>query len=166
VVVCDGGITGDRDLHASFTLEPGFLQLILNKGSDLLFFDASELGPDRSAGRFPDGGASLSVLAAPTPGSANAEPAPPPEGTFVRGDANGDSSVNVTDMTEILGFLFRSRPAPACRDRLDTDDDGKIDISDALYIGAALYRHGLPFPEPFPDAGLDPTPDEIPCAAE
>ncbi len=166
VVFCDGGVTGDRDLHASFTLSPGFLQLILNKGSDLFFFDASQLEPDRSAGRSPDGSEGLSVLAAPTPGSANEGPAPPPEATFIRGDANGDTWINVTDMTGILGFLFHSRPAPACRDRLDADDDGEIDISDALYVGAALFRHGPPFPEPFPDPGLDPTPDEIPCAEQ
>ncbi len=82
---------------------------------------------------------------------------------YIRGDANGDGRVNITDMTITLAFLFQSQPAPDCLDQFDSDDDGKVDTADALRIGQALYLHGPPLASPFPSAGTDPTADGLKC---
>ena len=130
-------------------------------------FDGAKIGPDESAGRYPDGGSKIDVLSAPTPGLPNAEPGSgPPEGEFIRADANSDGRVNVTDMSFILKVLFHGGDAPACEDRLDADDNGAIEVTDALAIGNALFRDGPAFPPPYPDEGTDPTPDSLPCPAE
>jgi hypothetical protein len=172
VIFLDGDTANPNDLHANFTLTPGgFLQLALNNGSDLVFFDASGLASDFSAGRSPDGDSSFVALAAPTPGAANSAPAgegggeeePPPEGEFVRGDVTADERVSLTDMLAILGVLFRGEPPPACRDRLDANDSGGIELTDVVYLGNAVFQDGPRIPPPFPQPGIDPTTDGLPC---
>lgn len=167
VVHLDADTSKKTGLHANFTLLPGAqLQILINKGSDIFFFDGKKLGPDQSAGRFPDGDSKVSILSEPTPGEANKEPSSSPkptEASFVRGDANGDRRLNITDMTTILKVLFQSEPFPKCQDQLDSNDDGAINLTDALYIGGALFLHGPPPPPPYPQQGTDPTPDSLLC---
>ena len=169
VIFLDGDTASENDLHASLLpAESGVLQLTVNKGSDIFTFDTSRLAENQSGGRSPDGGSTLAPLSAPTPGAANAEPAQPievKEGTFLRGDANSDGRVNVTDMTWILKTLFQANPLPACEDRFDANDDGAINLTDVLFIGRSLYQHGPAIPPPFVSAGKDPTVDSLPCPA-
>jgi hypothetical protein len=88
-----------------------------------------------------------------------------PEATppFIRGDANADGAVNITDPIAILGTLFLGAPRPACEDRDDTNDDGVLNITDGIYLLAHLFQGGPPPPEPYPGAGEDPTADALPC---
>ena len=62
----------------------------------------------------------------------------------------------------ILGYLFQGRPAPLCQDTADSNDDGKIDISDAVYLLNYLFRGGS-LPEPVSKKGFDPTVDGLDC---
>jgi hypothetical protein len=173
IVFLDGDTENPDDLHGSFTVTPGSVQLFLTNGTDIfdqVFFDGRVLAvPDTSAGRFPDGQqGTIGFLSSPTPGAPNAEPGEPPdpeplEGEFIRADANGDGRLNISDMQQILGVLFAARPAPSCRDRLDANDDGRADVSDALFIGNFLFNRGPRIPEPFPDPGQDPTADSLEC---
>ncbi|MGQ9590490.1 MAG: dockerin type I domain-containing protein [Planctomycetota bacterium] len=167
VIFLDGGTSEEDDFHAEFAIEPGKpFTIVVNKGSDVFSFDGSKLGPDVSAGRHPDGASRIEVLSEPTPGGPNAEPAGevgPAEGTFVRGDANEDGRVNLSDMTRILQVLYRGAAAPACEDRMDANDDARVDASDPVYVGNALFSRGPTFPPPFPGAGVDPTPDALRC---
>lgn len=169
VIFADGDSSNDKDLHASFKLATsGSLQLVVNKSSDLFFFDASRLGPDESAGRYRDGLAAISKLTRPTPGAANSEPAQaasPAQSPFLRADANSDGRVNVSDMTTILRVLFQGLEGPLCKDRLDSNDDGVVNLADVLFIGQSLYQKGPPIPAPFPAAGTDPTADVLECPA-
>lgn len=83
--------------------------------------------------------------------------------TFVRGNTNNDLRIDLSDAVAILNFLFLGIPAAApCRDALDCNDDGKIDLSDPIFELAFLFQGGAPIPAPYPDAGLDPTPDSLP----
>jgi len=85
-------------------------------------------------------------------------------GGFIRGDANSDGLVDVSDAVSILGDLFLGRPAEAaCRDALDANDDGLVDISDAIFSLGYLFIGGPPIPAPYPTPGPDPTPDSLPC---
>ncbi len=90
---------------------------------------------------------------------------PPSELTFVRGDANVDDVVDLSDGVAILGNLFLGNRAPApCHDALDADDSGGLEITDAVYVFGFLFRGGPRMPEPYPDFGFDPTPDGLPCS--
>ena len=154
-------------IHTNFRLPTtGRAQLLVNRGSDIVNVDASLLAPDRSAGRSPDGARTIDVLATPTPGAANSGPFLPPasmDADFVRGDADENGRVNVQDMSRIVQVLFEAAAAPPCRDRLDANDDGDLDLTDATFVGDALFRRGPPPPDPFPELGPDPTADDLEC---
>ena len=83
-------------------------------------------------------------------------------GEFIRGDSNGDLSVNVLDAIATIFFLFQGLPLP-CPDAADFDDTGTVNIRDALGILGYLFRHEAPPPAPFPEAGIDPTEDGMDC---
>ncbi len=83
-----------------------------------------------------------------------------PQGkTFIRGDADGDGQpLNLADVITIAQYLFRGAAAPSCLDAADSNDDGEVDISDAVYILFFLFIGGSPAPPlPYPGPGTDPT---------
>jgi hypothetical protein len=82
---------------------------------------------------------------------------------FVRGDANRDSKVDISDGVAIFGFLFLGQPNPGCDDAMDANDSGRVDISDGIYDLSFLFTGGTRPLAPFPDCGGDPTPDDIGC---
>ena len=86
------------------------------------------------------------------------------EAAFRRGDANCDGVVDIADAITVLAYLF-SGGSVICRAALDGNDDGALDIADAIYVLAYLFAGGAPPPPPFPEPGLDPTPDALECAA-
>jgi hypothetical protein len=85
---------------------------------------------------------------------------------FIRGDANRDGRVNVSDAVAVLEHLFRGN-LMSCLDAGDFDDDGDVNITDAVNILGYLFQPGprAPVPPPFESAGFDPTPDALDCKA-
>jgi hypothetical protein len=84
-----------------------------------------------------------------------------PERTlFIRGDANRDSTLNITDMIRILHFLFGGRTVD-CLDSTDVDDSGQIDLSDVISLADFLFGRGSPPASPFPNPGRDPSSDSL-----
>ena len=82
---------------------------------------------------------------------------------FTRGDANRDGSINVTDALAIVGHLFLGAPL-SCPDAGDVDDTGELNVTDAIVVLAYLFQGGeVPPLPPFPEPGIDPTPDELTC---
>lgn len=85
---------------------------------------------------------------------------------FVRGDCNADAAFDIADPISLLAHLFAvgggSSPLP-CRDACDSNDDGKLQISDAIYSLGAIVGGSSP-PLPWPDCGVDPTEDPICCS--
>lgn len=86
-------------------------------------------------------------------------PAPP----FLRGDATGDSRVNVSDAILIAELALGTIgvDAPRNLDAADVTDDGVINGGDVTLLMAHLFAGGEPLPPPVTTPGLDPTPDEI-----
>ncbi len=76
---------------------------------------------------------------------------PAPE--FVRGECNGDGSMDITDAVYSLDFLFRGGPEGNCRAACDAQGDGSVDITDAVYTLAFLFTDGRPPPAPWPNCG-------------
>ncbi len=83
--------------------------------------------------------------------------------TFVRGDFDGDGRVGLNDAIATLDLLFRRGAQPTCQDAVDANDDGEIDISDAVRSLIYQFAGGPPLPAPFPDPGPDPTRDRLTC---
>ena len=86
-----------------------------------------------------------------------------PHQPFVRGDANRDGGVDISDPLAILFYLFTGQSALTCADHGDADDNGKLEITDAVYLLRYLFQAGPPPPAPFPAAGFDATVDSETC---
>jgi hypothetical protein len=86
------------------------------------------------------------------------------EPTFLRGDVNGDKEVDISDAVTILSELFLGGQKIDCQDGADADDNGSVNISDAVYLLVYLFNRGLEPPAPGTSApGIDPTPDALGC---
>ena len=82
---------------------------------------------------------------------------------FVRMDALTDGQINFGDVIAMLQFIFLNAPPPECTKTCDANDTGTVNLSDPLFTLAYLFQGGAEPPMPFPDAGLDPTPDNLNC---
>ena len=87
------------------------------------------------------------------------------ESRFLRGDANRDHAVELSDAIAVLQGLFLGArfPAPACPDAADFDDDGDLNERDAIQIIEHLFLGGPPPAAPFPESGDDATLDALGC---
>ena len=85
------------------------------------------------------------------------------EVSFIRGNANFDSGLYLSDAIFILNYIFRGTTAPACLDAADCNDDGLLNIADPIFLLSFLFSATQPPPEPHPAAGTDPTPDSLGC---
>ena len=100
---------------------------------------------------------------------------------FCRGDCNysrmGSMCVDIADATAVVSFLFLPgtwKFQPPCLDACDCNDDGRIDLADAVCILQYLFQFGEAPPAPGPGwdpitqtelpEGLDPTADKLDCA--
>ena len=68
--------------------------------------------------------------------------------TFVSGDANGDSVVDLADVVFLVNYLFGSGPEPFPLEAGDATCDGRIDLADLVFLINFLYKGG-----PLPDCG-------------
>jgi CSLREA domain-containing protein len=58
------------------------------------------------------------------------------------GDANGDGSVNLSDVFYLINYLFAGGPAPP--GRANVNGDGAINVSDVFYLVNYLFASGPP----------------------
>jgi hypothetical protein len=62
---------------------------------------------------------------------------------FIRGDADGDGRLNLTDLFAILSFLFAFAPDEVpfhdCMNALDADDSSEVDLGDVLFLANWLF---------------------------
>lgn len=82
---------------------------------------------------------------------------------FLRGDANADGTVDLSDAVATLTYLFGGGREPECMDASDADDSGVVEITDPIFLLGALFlglRQILP---PHPECGADGTRDDLGC---
>ena len=84
-----------------------------------------------------------------------------PDPKFVRGDANGDSVVDIADPLFTLNYLFSGGSA-LCLDAQDANDDGSVDVADSVHGLNYLFGPLSQPVQPFPNCGEDLTPDLLP----
>jgi hypothetical protein len=87
------------------------------------------------------------------------------DGLFLRGEINGDISVNIADALFLLTQLFSGGPAGTCADASDVNDDGSVNLADPIRLLAYLFSGGDVPDAPFPDCGVDPTADMLGCVS-
>ena len=83
---------------------------------------------------------------------------------FLRGDANADGLIEVSDALKVLLYGFLQAPIE-CEGAADVDDSGEDEMTDAIHLLNYLLLDAPPPPPPFPECGNDPTPDEQACDA-
>ncbi|KPJ64694.1 hypothetical protein AMJ44_12275 [candidate division WOR-1 bacterium DG_54_3] len=64
------------------------------------------------------------------------------ESAFIRGDVNGDGSIDLGDVLYLIAYLYKNGPAPNPLATGDVDCSGGIDLGDVLYLIAYLYKNG------------------------
>ena len=79
---------------------------------------------------------------------------------FVRGDYDRSGSFSLGDSIDILSFLFTGFWEPACLDAADVNDDGVVNMTDAIHGLHWLFLGGPGIPPPT-ECGVDPTPDSM-----
>ncbi len=86
---------------------------------------------------------------------------------FQRGDCNSDNRVTISDPISVLMATILTEEfdfEPSCEDACDGNDDGVLDLGDAVYLLGWMFRSGLLPPAPGPYVfGLDPTEDALEC---
>ncbi len=83
--------------------------------------------------------------------------------TFLRGDANLDGLVDLSDAIRLLNFLFIKKIQLDCPDAGDVNDDGLLDISDPISLLKFLFVEGPSPSHPYPSQGPDRTADNLRC---
>ncbi|MBI4606289.1 MAG: SUMF1/EgtB/PvdO family nonheme iron enzyme, partial [Planctomycetes bacterium] len=85
---------------------------------------------------------------------------------FIRGDVDGNSTIEITDAIRLFGFLFKGSPAAhGCLEAANANSDGDLDISDGVYILLFLFRDGPAPAAPFPGCGTDPAGSPLGCGS-
>ncbi len=84
----------------------------------------------------------------------------PPErpAVFLRGDTTTDGRRTVSDAVFLLRYLCLGHGSPTCLDACDVNDDGVIQLVDAIALLRCLFVRTGFLPEPFPKLGLLPEP--------
>jgi hypothetical protein len=81
---------------------------------------------------------------------------------FLRGDANDDGRIDISDAIWNLQWQFLGISEPACHMAADVNGDGQEDISDTIDLLTWLLLGGTP-PPPIDGCGVDPNGSELSC---
>jgi hypothetical protein len=82
--------------------------------------------------------------------------------TFIRGDANLDGILNISDAIASCHALYLGGIL-SCADALDVNDDGVMELTDVIRLLEFLFQGGPPPEAPFPGKGADTTLDGLDC---
>jgi hypothetical protein len=85
-------------------------------------------------------------------------PAAPPRALFRRGWINSDEALDLSDAVAALLYLFGGLSL-SCPDAADVEDDGRVSVTDVVFLLRHLFLTGAAPPEPFAACGADPTGD-------
>ena len=85
---------------------------------------------------------------------------------FLRGDANADGKLGLSDAVTILGFAFLGSDAPSCMKATDINSDGAAaEMSDAIYLLSFNFLGGAAPASPFPDCGVEEKDSGLSCVS-
>jgi hypothetical protein len=85
-------------------------------------------------------------------------------GPFIRGDANDDGKLDISDPIATAFWIFINEYHVVCEKAADSNDDGVVDLLDIVHSLHYLFTdRTVIIPPPFPQKGPDPTPDDLAC---
>ncbi|MGB5105409.1 MAG: dockerin type I repeat-containing protein [Candidatus Zixiibacteriota bacterium] len=61
---------------------------------------------------------------------------------YLKGDADGNGIVTVSDAVYLINYIFSGGPAPSPLDAADADCNGIVTISDAVYLINYIFSGG------------------------
>ncbi|MCX6832795.1 MAG: dockerin type I repeat-containing protein, partial [candidate division Zixibacteria bacterium] len=61
---------------------------------------------------------------------------------FICGDANGDATVDISDVVSLIAYIFSGGPAPEPLEAGDASCDAAVDISDVVYLISYIFSGG------------------------
>lgn len=83
---------------------------------------------------------------------------------FIRGDVNIDGRINLRDVDYLLSFFYHYHDNLVCEDAADMDDDGIVNINDAIILLDYLYIGNIKeLPPPNSKDQIDLTEDNLKC---
>ncbi|MCS5626197.1 MAG: hypothetical protein NZ935_01340, partial [Planctomycetes bacterium] len=74
-----------------------------------------------------------------------------------------DGIVDISDPVTLLFHLFRGASVLDCEDHGDADDNGRLELTDAVFLLDFLFRSGVQPQPPYPAPGLDTSADPFEC---
>ncbi|MBI4584401.1 MAG: IPT/TIG domain-containing protein [Planctomycetes bacterium] len=80
---------------------------------------------------------------------------------FVRGDVSQNGAVDISDAVALGEYLTAASAGIPNIDAIDVNDDGLINTGDFVVLTGFLYQGKGSIPPPYPQAGMDPTPDGL-----
>ena len=90
--------------------------------------------------------------------------APRIEPHFVRGDANADGLVQISDAIRVFDNLFSGGDVLDCVRAGDVNGDESLNITDGIVLLRYLFQSGPPPAAPFPDCGAAPSSTALECS--
>lgn len=72
---------------------------------------------------------------------------------FLRGDINGDGTVDIADPIALLIRLFEGGAPSSCVEADDVNDDGSVDVADPIALLYYVVLGATPPPPPSPECG-------------
>jgi hypothetical protein len=84
---------------------------------------------------------------------------------FLRGDADASGGVDLSDAVLVLQAFFMGTERPGCDDAADVNDDGRMSVTDPIYLLRYLFFGGAGPRDPAGACGLDLTEDNLGCLA-
>lgn len=84
---------------------------------------------------------------------------------FIRGDCNGNGSLELGDLFHLLQTLFLHGDPLLCEAACDSNADTRIDIADVIAPLDTLYQGGPPLPAPFPSCDSPAETSPLACVS-
>ena len=86
--------------------------------------------------------------------------------TFVRGDANADGQLNISDPVRVLEGLFvGGADRLTCESSADVDGNTEVELTDAVRLLQFLFLSGAAPSSPFPRCGWETADSPLGCGA-
>jgi len=62
--------------------------------------------------------------------------------SYICGDSNGDSDVNIGDAVNIINYVFKGGTTPNPLNAADANNDGDVNVADAVYLVNYIFKGG------------------------
>ena len=133
VVWCDK-LEPETQLHAMFKLASVGGDVLLSDADGTLIdrFTYASMNEDQTAGRYPDGADEIFTMNVPTIERANITSSYVILVKEVKGDVNGDGTVDVADISTVLSFMAGTSSVSLAA--ADVNNDGTVDVADISAI--------------------------------